>query len=60
MRKLDRRIPDGLRQALVNYLAVRPYHEVYEFIPALESLEPIKELKPSDDGKETTEPTAPG
>lgn len=47
----DRRLPDELRQALVNYLAMKPYHEVYQLIPQLETLpiisQPMQPMQPS-------------
>lgn len=37
------KIEVGLAQALVNYLATKPWIEVKDFIPALMALQPITE-----------------
>lgn len=42
---MNKLIPDELRQALINYLARKPYHEVYDLIPQLEQLKPDGEAK---------------
>lgn len=42
-------IPDSLRQALIEYMATRPYKEVAQGIAALSSL---KELAPAEPAKE--------
>lgn len=46
-------IPEKLAQILVDYLANRPYGEVFQLIPGLMGLKPapIDEPKPDEDGK---------
>lgn len=48
-------IPKDLAQAVVNYLATRPYQEVHQFMPALLSLQPIPQPEPKPETKETEE-----
>jgi hypothetical protein len=38
-------IPMPLAQATLDYLAMRPYREVYQLVRAFESLEPLTEVQ---------------
>ena len=38
-------LPQGLGQALLDYLSQRPYRETYQLVEALTKLEPIKEIE---------------
>lgn len=36
-------LPNELAQKILNYLAVRPYNEVHQFIPALMQLKEVED-----------------
>lgn len=44
-------LPEDLALELVQYLATRPFGEVYQIIPRIQRLEPVPEDSP-DDGKD--------
>lgn len=46
-----KRIDPRLVQDLINYLARRPYHEVYTFIPALDALPDIEDKNGEEEGR---------
>lgn len=45
-RAADLLIPQETLQALITYLAAKPYQEVYQIIPALQNLRPADPPKP--------------
>lgn len=57
-------LPEGLAQAVLNYLAARPYMEVFELVEGLRVVEPFapKEIpsQPAAEGVEETESAAEG
>lgn len=38
-------MPTETAQALLNYLAARPYHEVFQLIAAIQSAQPVAQLE---------------
>lgn len=42
-------ISDELLQSLVNYLATKPFHEVYDLMMSVQSLEQLPEAEATDE-----------
>ena len=43
-----RQVPIALLQKIINYMAAKPYHEVYTVIPVLENIKNGEETAKSD------------